>query len=274
MSKISCSVGILTLNSAKTLRQCLESVKDFAEIIICDGNSTDETLDIAREYGCKIIKQYETDEPNIKIKDFSEVRNKCVSAASFDWFLYIDADAYISDKLREEIREITQKDNPEYLIYQLPSKIIYEGRVIEHASGYPGYQIRFFNKKTGAFFVKPVHERVQYDQEKYKVGTLEGCWLLPETKESLITSWQKYKKYIQQEVERSRGQNFWQFLRWSILDKIIRMIKVVLKASWMYFRYGFKDSNPPLAEFQRFCYQATLLYELIKDRLKKRVCRA
>ena len=56
--KIPCSVGILTLNSGQALRRCLDSLKDFAEIIICDGNSTDNTLEIAREYGAKIVKQY------------------------------------------------------------------------------------------------------------------------------------------------------------------------------------------------------------------------
>jgi glycosyltransferase involved in cell wall biosynthesis len=48
------SVVIPTKNSAKTLRQCLESVKkqdyENTEIIVVDNHSTDDTLEIAKQY--------------------------------------------------------------------------------------------------------------------------------------------------------------------------------------------------------------------------------
>lgn len=48
------SVVILTRNSARTLRQCLEGLEASrmkpAEVIVVDGGSTDETLDIVREH--------------------------------------------------------------------------------------------------------------------------------------------------------------------------------------------------------------------------------
>ena len=46
-NKILCTVAVLTKNSAETLARALESAKEFAEIIVCDGGSTDRTLDIA-----------------------------------------------------------------------------------------------------------------------------------------------------------------------------------------------------------------------------------
>jgi len=53
------SVNIATYNSGKTLRKCLDSVKGQTykdvEIIIMDSYSKDKTLDIAREYGVKIV---------------------------------------------------------------------------------------------------------------------------------------------------------------------------------------------------------------------------
>ena len=54
---IHATVGILTFNSAQTLERALESVKDLAEIIICDGGSTDATREIALKYGARIIDQ-------------------------------------------------------------------------------------------------------------------------------------------------------------------------------------------------------------------------
>ena len=104
--KIYCSVEILTLNSEKTLERCLESVKDFAEIIVLDGNSTDNTRDIAARYGAKIYPQYDTDERAVRITNFADIRNKGFRRATCDWFMFIDSDEYLSPELAREIREV------------------------------------------------------------------------------------------------------------------------------------------------------------------------
>jgi len=54
------SINIPTYNSEETIRRCLESVKaqtyENIEIIIIDSYSQDKTLDIAEEFGAKILK--------------------------------------------------------------------------------------------------------------------------------------------------------------------------------------------------------------------------
>jgi len=57
--KLSVSVIVPTYNSSKTLRMCLESIKNQeyqgeVEVIIADGGSTDSTLEIAGRYADKI----------------------------------------------------------------------------------------------------------------------------------------------------------------------------------------------------------------------------
>ena len=49
------SVVINTYNASQHLAEVLETVKGFDEVVICDMESTDNTLDIARKYGCKIV---------------------------------------------------------------------------------------------------------------------------------------------------------------------------------------------------------------------------
>ncbi|HOR02183.1 MAG TPA: glycosyltransferase family 2 protein [Candidatus Woesebacteria bacterium] len=54
------SIIIPTLNAQKVLSACLKSIKKQTfkkyQIIIADGGSTDKTLQIARKYNCKVIK--------------------------------------------------------------------------------------------------------------------------------------------------------------------------------------------------------------------------
>ena len=61
------SVIINTYNAEQHLRKVLDSVKDFDEVVVCDMESTDATLDIARKYGCRGVtferKDYNIVEP-------------------------------------------------------------------------------------------------------------------------------------------------------------------------------------------------------------------
>ena len=57
--KIKVSIIISTLNSEKTLRECIESCLDQdypnKEIIIIDGKSTDQTINIINTFNSKVI---------------------------------------------------------------------------------------------------------------------------------------------------------------------------------------------------------------------------
>ena len=50
------SVVINTCNEAHHLRECVESLRGFAdEIVVCDMESTDGSAELAKELGCKVI---------------------------------------------------------------------------------------------------------------------------------------------------------------------------------------------------------------------------
>lgn len=191
MNNIPCTVAILTHNSAKTLRRALEGVSDFGDIIVCDGNSTDDTLDIAREYGARILKQdpaFLTSEG--RIQNFSGIRNQTLTAAAHDWFFFLDSDEYIGVGLHNEIAKIVHK---EPCAYWIPRVYEHKGRHIECSVAYPSQQMRFFNKKVVTLFIKEVHERIEV-----RPGTVPA-WLtspmfvpLPDTAKELIRKWQGY----------------------------------------------------------------------------------
>ena len=105
MEKIPVTIGILTFNSVKTLARCLESVKDFKDILIADGGSTDDTLAIAGRYGARTITQSQVWKP---IVDFSLERNRLLDGAREDWFFYIDSDETVSPELAQAMRKAVE----------------------------------------------------------------------------------------------------------------------------------------------------------------------
>lgn len=200
--EIPCTVEILTLNSAKTLPRLLESVKNFSEIIVLDGGSTDGTVDIARVIGAKIIAQNDFQKPNSYITDFAAVRNKGLEAAAYSWFLFVDSDEYLSPEAVAEIREIINGADPECAVYEVPRKYVMDGKIIEYSITYPAVQTRFFNRDAITKFIKPVHERVQVKQGR-KVCRLKNPIYVPQSGEFFPRKWFRYM-----EIEAVKYKNF------------------------------------------------------------------
>ncbi|MEG2470632.1 MAG: glycosyltransferase family 2 protein [Bacteroidales bacterium] len=134
------SVVINTYNASKYLRQVLESAKSFDEIVVCDMESTDETISISHEYNCKIITfkkgTYNIVEP---------ARNFAIQQASHPWVLVVDADEVISEDLRNYLYEKIQRPDCPAGIY-IPRKNYFMGRFMH--CHYPDHILRFFKKEV------------------------------------------------------------------------------------------------------------------------------
>lgn len=175
--KIPASVGILTLNSAKGLKECLESVRDFEDIFICDGNSTDGTQELARSLGVRVEKQFDNDLPNQRITHFAEACNRAMSFAKYQWYLRLDTDERLSAGAVEEIRRIVSDPNQKIRVWKLPRAYVWRGVVIEHAMTYPNNQIRFYHRGAVEKWVKISHEKTILRKGE-TVGTLRHPMLV------------------------------------------------------------------------------------------------
>lgn len=212
--KIPASVGILTLNNAKELPRTLESVRDFADVYICDGNSTDGTHDIARRFGARVIKQVETDEPSVRITDFGATRTRCVNAGLYDWHIRVDSDEELSPEAVPEIRRIVADPKPEFLVYKMPRKYKLRGRIIDLATTYPNRQMRFFNRRGIDGYTKITHERVVV-KPGVKIGLLKNCQYapLPGTYDEF---WRKFENGLRFDKKQSANMSFSRWLRSSL----------------------------------------------------------
>ena len=89
---------VLTRNEEENIDECLGDISFADEILIIDNNSTDRTVDIAKKYKAKIIKN--------TLKSFASQRNFALDNAENEWVLFIDADERVGPDLREEIIKI------------------------------------------------------------------------------------------------------------------------------------------------------------------------
>ena len=101
---------VITYNEEHNIERCLKSMIQIVdEIIIYDSKSNDNTVDIAKKYTDKI---FITDWPG-----YGEQRNRAISQCKYDWILFIDADEVLSDKLVNELYNISLDDMDKYNIY-------------------------------------------------------------------------------------------------------------------------------------------------------------
>ena len=118
---LSISIIIPTLREGAFLERTLKQFNELTlphEIIITDGGSTDETLDIARRYTDKITVWTES-----RRQTFGEAKNAGAKLANGDYLVFIDADVLIPEPQAffEELLAAFEK-NPKLLGTTVPLK--------------------------------------------------------------------------------------------------------------------------------------------------------
>ncbi|HEY1658167.1 MAG TPA: glycosyltransferase family 2 protein [Candidatus Sulfotelmatobacter sp.] len=97
------SVIIAARNEARNLPRCLEALREFAEVYVIDSQSSDETIEIARSAGAKVVQfHYRGGWPKKRqwAMDTLPIGN--------DWILLLDADEIVTPQLAAEIRVAIQ----------------------------------------------------------------------------------------------------------------------------------------------------------------------
>ena len=130
------SVVINTRNAEEHLQRVLESVKGFDEIVVCDMESTDRTVAIAEEYGCRVVTF-----PKADHKSAEPARTFAIQSATSPWVLVVDADELVTPALRERLYSHIEQPDAAKGLY-IPRLNQFMGRTLTCA--YPDYQLRFF----------------------------------------------------------------------------------------------------------------------------------
>lgn len=258
---IPCTVLILTRNSASTLPRALRNLSPFAEVLVHDGNSVDETVAIAKRFGARVEKQYDTDEPSVRVKNFTEIRLKQRAAALHDWVLYLDADEELSDELVEEIDAFFRTGPDPKTIVKVPRLPVIEGRVRTDGVFYPEMMPRIHHRGSSATLKqgKTVHEKYVYDAS-FREVVLRRPLLVPLPSVSNLRS--KDDRYLTLEVEkiwREGGMGWGHYVRWILLREPLIILSLLLRILWFGPRYLRRDSVPLMHDLRYVRYHWRLL---------------
>lgn len=186
MTRPTLSAAVITLNEQHNLPGLLASLLWADEILVVDGGSTDATLDIAREAGCRVISR--------RFDNFAQQRNHAIEMARGEWILSIDADERPTVKLVSEIgRRIAAGRHD---AFHVPIR----SRIFRHQVRRSGTQddrpVRLF-RRHAARWVGDVHERLAVVG---RIGRLQH-WLEHDTLPDVDAFYRKMHRYTTLEAE-------------------------------------------------------------------------
>lgn len=154
--KLPITVCVLCLNEAANLPRCLAQIEPFAEWIVLDTGSTDDSIAIATKLGATVGEQ--------KWEGFTETRRIHFRMAAQPWILWLDADEVITPEFVAELR-VLFADGPDlpHAAYRLNRVMHFLGRWVRHGSWYPDRVVRLFRRDAWSMPERAVHESLTID---------------------------------------------------------------------------------------------------------------
>ncbi len=190
------SLCVITRDAAGQLAGCLASVPFSGEIVVVDSGSRDDTVEIARRCGARVIEQ-----PWL---GFGLQKNFAVASATHDWVLCLDADERVTPALGAAIGAAIA-GAPAAAAYAMARRNRFLGRWLAHGEGYPDWNVRLFDRRRARWSDDAVHEHVITDGP---VARLQGD-LLHASAESLDAYVAKQNRYttLQAQAMHARGES-------------------------------------------------------------------
>lgn len=219
------SIALAVYNEGDNLAACLESVKDLSsEIVIVDGGSIDNTVEIASKYHAKIIKE-------VNRTNFHINKQIAIDACTCPWILQLDADERISSMLAKEIQGIIDAPiSTQPSAFYLKRRNYFLGRWMSKGGMYPDAVIRLFQKGQAKLPQASVHELMEV--------TGPTKWLSQDLLHIADPTFSRYLKRsnryttLQAEVwlkEGKLGIDTWTKLLYLYLKPMVRFLEIYIR---------------------------------------------
>ena len=272
------SVTLATYNEADNIARCLKSVEKIAdEIVIVDGQSSDQTVKIARQFNARVIIR-----PNQA--NFHINKQAANDLAQGKWILQLDADEVVSPDLAHEIAQVIRMSDQELdkrklpadkqrlfarhqqliqkrdgqigqqtgpiVAFFIPRSNWFLTRFLRHTGAYPDGVIRLFRKDKAFLPAADVHEQYQVNG---RVSWLQhDLWHYDSpTFERYLMRNNRYSSMIARQLEKQGvTASYWHHVKYFLL-------KPTAVFASLYFRHkGFRDGLPGLI----FSYYSALTW--------------
>jgi len=181
------SLSMIVRDAERDLAACLASARPVvSEIVIADTGSADNTVEIARRFGARVLSIPWGN-------DFAEARNRALAEIQSDWVLVLDADEQLDVEARQRLPALLQQEpiagyqtTIRNYVLSLQERIWdrtaipNDGRLPD-AKAFPAYveheNVRLFRRSPAIHFVGRVHESVgpRIQESGGKIGVAGFC---------------------------------------------------------------------------------------------------
>ncbi len=166
-SPLDLTIALPVRNEERNLPGCLAAIgKDLASrIVIIDSGSTDRTQEIAKEFGAEVVN-FVWDGKFPKKRNWF-LRNHAINTK---WILFLDADEYLTDAFKTDLRESLSKDDK--VGYWLSYTIYFLGKQLK--GGYPLRKLALFKVGAGEYERIDEEQWSKLDMEVHEHPVLQG----------------------------------------------------------------------------------------------------
>jgi glycosyltransferase involved in cell wall biosynthesis len=236
------SLVVIARDAADAIAACLASASFAAETIVVDSGSRDDTVEIARSRGARVMHR--------DWEGFGPQKRYAVAQARHDWVLCLDADERVSPALAQSIAALFRDGPPAADAYALARRNRFLGRWLAHGEGYPDWNVRLFDRRRAQWTDDAVHEHVV---SQSAVVRLEGD-LLHASAESIEDYIARQNLYttLQANAMHSRGERAGAAR--IALSPLARFVRFYV------FKGGFLDGAPGFAHITIGAFASFLKY--------------
>jgi glycosyltransferase involved in cell wall biosynthesis len=143
--KVPVSILIPIKNEAINLPRCLDSIKWADEIFVVDSQSEDNSVEIVKNYGAKVVQfRFNGTWPKKK--------NWALENLPFqnEWVFILDADEVLPPVAEFEIMNLVTSTRLDIAGYWINRRFMFMGKWLRHAY-YPNWNLRLFKHKLGRY---------------------------------------------------------------------------------------------------------------------------
>ncbi len=159
---------VIACQEADRIADCLRSLDFCDEVVVVDSGSTDQTVEICRALGARVVH-------NSPFPGFAAQRQFAVEQAQHDFVVCLDADERVEPELAALLRARADAGALRGG-YRVCRRSRYLGRTMRHGLFWPDRKLRIFDRRLGRVVANPPHDHVQM-QEDAPVEDLPGALL-------------------------------------------------------------------------------------------------